>query len=223
MTIAICDDDLNCLKQLACAIKDYYSTHAQKMVAPNIHTFQSGVELLESYTYRKYDFVFLDIDMPEINGMDLAAKIRNFDKHAQITFVTFLENQLPYGYRVMASGFVVKPFTQHQIDSVLNDMMSLIDDSQNHYLELNLKGAGTVTLQLNQVLYFESHLHYLIAVDSNGSQFEFQDKISSLESFLSQYDFVRIHRSYLVNLAYVYIRDVHNIRLTSGKILPVSR
>jgi DNA-binding LytR/AlgR family response regulator len=223
MVIAICDDNLKCIKELESRIRDYFITHKAMLKNAEIYSFPSGAVLLESFAQRKYDIIFLDIDMPELTGMELSARIRLMDKQVQITFVTYMEDQLPFGYRVKASGFVIKPFTQARINSVMDDMMAWIEAGNKPPLEVKLKGGGVTWIETREIIIFESHRHYIEAIGTDGSRFEFPGILSSLEIELAEHDFGRLHRSYLVNLAYVFIRNANSVRLASGQEFPIGR
>jgi len=223
MLIAICDDDQKSIEELERRTRNYFSVHAGITDNLEIYTFQSGSDLLQSFAHRKYEIIFLDIDMPEIKGIDLASRIRLIDKYVQITFVTYMEDQLPFGYRVMASGFVVKPFTQERINSVINDMMALINAGRIPPIEIKLKGGGTTCLEARDIVFIESFRHYMEAVTKDRRRYEFLGNLSYLEAELREYYFVRLHRSYLVNMAYIFIRNTDSVRLTCGQELPVGR
>lgn len=215
MLIAICDDNQSCIDELEMHVREYLGF--------DIHTYSTGADLLEAHAQKKYDIIFLDIDMPEMTGMELAARIRQIDKHVQIIFVTYMEDQLPHGYRFKASGFVVKPFTAQRIHSVLDDAMTWIKAGNLPPVEVKIKGGGISWLDTREILYIESHRHYMEAVNQDGSRLEFLGKITTLETELREHNFARIHRSYLVNLAYVFIRNPDSVRLTCGQMLPIGR
>ncbi|MCL2051309.1 MAG: LytTR family DNA-binding domain-containing protein [Lachnospiraceae bacterium] len=242
MNIAICDDNPSCIDELESRIKNYFSEgsrHADRYHAARyhadryyadicpaenfvLHAFRSAFTLLESFSALKYDIVFLDIDMPGMTGMELAARIRRIDPLVQIVFVTYMEDQLPYGYRFKASGFVIKPYTQARINSVIDETMQWIKAGRMP-IEIKLKGGGTTHLETREIMFIESYRHYVEAVKKDESRLEFLGKISSLETMLQEHNFARSHRSYLVNLAYVFIRNADSVRLTCGQVLPIGR
>lgn len=224
MNIAICDDNQKCINELQGHIRDYFFVKEHNAKKYEIHAFRSGEEFLKSFAPQKYDIIFLDIDMPGISGMEMAEHICKTDRRAQIIFATYMEDQMAYGYRVKAAGFVVKPYKPERIASVINDALAWITVGGSHQIEVRIKGStDTTRIETRDIMYIESVDHYLKAVKENGVCVEFRGKIAELQSELTEHDFARLHRSYLVNLSYVFIRNANSVRLISGQELPIGR
>ena len=107
ISIAIVEDDKTAHK----AIKDYLESYADdNSYSYVISDYYTGQELLTHYR-ANYDVIFLDIQMPELDGLSAAAEIRKNDKDVIIVFITSLAQYALQGYKVQAYDYIVKPFT----------------------------------------------------------------------------------------------------------------
>ncbi|MEG2381381.1 MAG: response regulator [Oscillospiraceae bacterium] len=112
MKIAICDDlaqEREKLKEsLSCFLKN-----------SSVAEFENGNDLIEAHKKVKFDFIFLDILMPEINGIDTAAKIRESDTETPIVFVSTSEEFGVLSYRVLAFDYILKPIDKNRLHETL--------------------------------------------------------------------------------------------------------
>lgn len=102
MNIAICDDEQVFLRQLHRKIADLKIPDCQ------IHEFSSGKELLSSFIKGMYEVIILDVEMPELNGLQTAEKIRQTDKSVIISFLTNYAEFAVQGYEVNAFRYILK-------------------------------------------------------------------------------------------------------------------
>jgi len=213
--IAICDDEQPYLDTLSSLIGAYAGGSGQ---AFHVCPFLSARDLLAAANREKFDLIFLDISMPEISGLALAEQIRRTDAEVQIVFVTNLAQEMPRGFDVMASGFAIKPILDQTLYDVLNRAVTLYRRRRIPPYEVTLKGGAKGTLVLQDVLYLESRLHTLRAV-SQGTECEYWGRLSEELTRLSQYGFAQIHRSYLVNMAWVWIVSGKSVTFTNNTSL----
>ena len=107
--IAIVDDDREFVEELKKYINQYGQEEGQEF---EISAFYDGAEILENYA-PKYDLILLDIEMPKVNGMDAAEKIREVDENVVLMFITNMAQYAIRGYSVGALDFVMKPITYY--------------------------------------------------------------------------------------------------------------
>ena len=220
MKIAVCDD----IEEQAFAIKGMLEAYARdtRRIEPEISVYTSSARLLAEFEPRKYELMLLDIGMPELSGMELAEKIRELDVDVQIAFVTYMEDKLPAGYKVMAAGFIVKPVTQEQLSGTVDRVVTYYEKKRGSKIKILLKGGKVTELPLHSTYYIEGMQHYLSAVTPDG-KVEFVAKLSEMASSLAPHNFVQPHRSYLANMSYVGILKSNHIKLKNGTALPIGR
>jgi len=202
-------------------LKNYFR---QRNINFKITEFLSGTELSKTYTSGMFDFIFLDVQMPGLGGDETAEQIRNKDLSVDIVFITNMKDQPLMGYNYNAKGFLFKEVSQEQIDNLMNRLigeMSRREDIGVYPVKLKFD-KGTVHLQLSSVKYFESRDKDIYAVTETET-FEFREKLSNLEKDLSGKGFIRINRSFLMNISYVFKDFGDCIVLKTGENFSISR
>ena len=117
MRFAICDDSAADRRQLASMLQQYC---AHRHVQAEIQLFADGRALLQAFTPGKYQILFLDIYMPALTGMEAAKAIREKDTGCQLVFTTTSEDHALESYGVYAAGYLLKPYTQGQLDETVD-------------------------------------------------------------------------------------------------------
>lgn len=117
--IAFLDDDNNQLEVYKEFLKEYQLVHN---IDFNINFFNNGYDLLEA-DISNYSAIFLDIDMPLINGMEVAEKIRLKDENVDLIFITMLANYAIKGYKVKALDYILKPVSKFEFNLILDKII----------------------------------------------------------------------------------------------------
>lgn len=214
--IALLDDDKNSLSELTKYLNEYFFTHELEY---KIYTFTNGFDFLDSLK-ENFTIAFLDIDMPAINGLEVARKLRNIDKNIFIIFVTNMASCAINGYEVEAIDFLVKPIKKEQISFALNKVVDKLDKAS--YKKINIKTkSGYIAIKDYDIDYIEVSLHSLIFHTRNG-EFETYGSLKDLENLLNDEKFVRCNSCYLVNLDSVLKIEGDECVLKNGS-LQISR
>ncbi|MCL2570775.1 MAG: LytTR family DNA-binding domain-containing protein [Defluviitaleaceae bacterium] len=221
MKIAICDDVALYNQHLREMLDNYMSRN--KVSNYILTEYNCGQTLLEGYS-RSFDYVFIDIEMPVIDGFRTAGKIREIDVDTGIVFVTNMKSQMQMGFRYGAKDYLCKPVTQQQIDELMD---RLLDEyrhkNSSEFYNIKLKyDEGTARLKLSDIIYFESNDQYILATTAEEA-FTFRGRLSIVEEDLKDKGFIRVHRSFLVNAKYVFKNFGNCIVLKSGERISVSR
>jgi len=174
----------------------------EKGLRGEARVFPDPVLFLDPYA-ADYQIVFMDIQMPHINGMDAARRLRELDDTVLLLFVTSMAQYAIQGYAVRAFDYVLKPLSYP--DFVLK--MSRVF----HQLRLEERGeetvlatdAGKVRVALRDILYIESDRHHLIYHMTDGSSHTVYGRMNDAERQYEAAHFVRCNSCYLVNLRYV--------------------
>jgi DNA-binding LytR/AlgR family response regulator len=147
-----------------------------------------------------YDLVFLDIEMSEINGIELAKRIREVNKTIMIVFVTGREEYVFEGYEVNAYRYVLKPIEKEIVFSIL-EYVDKNKSVESKYIIIKTN-EESIRLEHKEILFVEAKGHYLMIKTTDNTY----KTLMTLKVFLSKVDnklFISTHRSYIVNLASV--------------------
>lgn len=120
MKIAICDDDLTELNRITAFLDEYSKTNRLPLTCK---TFCSSIELASTAMQESYDLYLLDILMPALNGIELAREIRNFDRAADLIFLTSSPEYAVDSYTVKASDYLLKPVQKKRFFAALDDIL----------------------------------------------------------------------------------------------------
>lgn len=215
MKIAVCDDERVFSERLKNLIDDYYRSSEH-----TVHIFDSAAEMLRQIEQNPDMFaaVFLDIEMPEIDGIQAAGRIRKCSEDVSIIFLTSHTELAMEGYEVNALRFLAKPVNQVKLYEVL----ALLDKSVNRQCIVINDGGVNVMVKHSDVCYIKAENVYLRVVTENKN-YLLRKKLADIESELDSGRFVRIHRSYIVGLEHVCSFDGKAVIMTDGTQLPLSR
>jgi two-component system, LytTR family, response regulator len=198
----------------------------------------NGFEAVKAATQRKPDLLFLDVQMPKLDGFEVLELI---GPDVKTVFVTAYDQYALRAFEVHAVDYLLKPFNQERFDTALELARSRVGlpspspadlaaaARPQKYLErLVVKdGARVHIIPVAKLDYAEAQDDYVSLV-SQGKAYLKQQTIASVEESLDPRQFVRIHRSYIVNLERVvkmepYTKDSRVAILSDGRQLPVSR
>ncbi len=216
MKIAVCDDDREFAENLKSIIDNYYNTQQN-----TVCIFNSPTELLDALEQDsdRFSGVFLDIEMPNLNGIQAAKHIRKSNSEVDIIFLTSHIEMAMEGYEVNALRFLGKPINEAKLYEVL----ALLDKSPNTDKNLVINdGGSTILVKHSEILYIKAENVYVNIVTQNKN-YLLRKKFVDIENELDNINFVRIHRSYIVNLEYISSFDGKSVILTDGTNLPLSR
>ena len=216
MKIAICDDEAVTRDTLSDFIEKTY--HSLDLI---VDKYSSGQSLLQALAKKRhsYDLLLLDIEMPGLDGMQTAKRIRQILPELHVVFITSHDEFALSGYEVSAYRFLVKPVQPQKlieaIESVKEDLLS------QKSIMIRSKGEEAI-LKIRDILYFEAQ-NQNVKITLHNRTYANRSNIDFYESLLCNDDFYRIHRSYLVNLKYITFIGSRDIKLSNGDLIPVSR
>lgn len=226
MRIAICDDDIAACSQAAALIEQGCSD--RMLQAPVLEQFYSGAELLQAAARTPFDLYLLDILMPEMNGIALAAALRRGDERAKVVFLTSSPEYGLDAFRVRAADYLLKPLEVAALDRVLDDLILKMAEAKAHCLTVPARD-GDVLLPYHQVSYVENGNHVLTYHLVDGTQLATRTLrepfVESIRQLLCSPLFFQCHRSFAVNARRVrcFSEKKRELTLEEGAVIPVSR
>lgn len=225
MRIAICDDN----KEMVIFLKStLYRLFKQYLTNFEIFVFDSGRKLLDSYRENKFDVIFLDIDMPKVTGFDVAKAIREDFSKCYIVFISS-HSELVYDcFDFQPFDFVRKTLNESLNKKLFQVVKKIIFHSkQSKIIVFEDEYARKYPIPVRNIIYLESEKHYInYYVMGENTPFRLRGTIKECQTEFDKYDFIRIHKGYIVNLRYVDFidRGKDEIQLKEKDIrLPMSR
>jgi len=167
-------------------------------------------EAIEAVKNNKFDVVFLDINMPQVSGLELAYELKYLDENISIIFQTAYENHALKAFDIGAIGYLVKPYSLDQVKESLSRIKTADSDEKkdDDLRILSKTGESYLLLKPQEIFYVKADLSEVMIRSAKGFSY-YAQKISDLEKKLEAYNFVRVHRSYLVNID--EIKEMHTI------------
>lgn len=229
----IIDDEPDCVRLLALQLKMYCK---DVDVVACCTDSVDGLDKIKSY---HPDIVFLDIEMPIMNGFQLLEKLSNID--FSLVFVTAYDEFAVKAFRFNAMDYLLKPIDGKELRRVvekasqnrprLQQIQSVKQQLQNSDKQWPEKIAlpyqnGVVFTEINKVLYCMAESNYTRFYIADGQQYLVSKTLGDIQEILEERNFLRVHRQYLVNLDQIrkYVRgDGNYIEMTNDVIIPVAR
>lgn len=214
--IAVVDDQAAVQRTM----QDYFRRYTQEKGEQfQLFFFENAERFLERYR-PVYDVVLMDIDMPGMNGMDAAHRLRNLDESVVLMFVTNLAQYAIKGYEVSAVDFVVKPVTYSKFAFKLNRALKLVPSKERPTVLIRTE-LGTITLEQDRITYVEVQGHNLF-YHTDKNVYTMRGSLRHAEEELDADKFFLLHKCYIVNLAYV--EEVNGFTVVvAGEEITVSR
>lgn len=217
---AICDDEALSREMTSSALETCFRSRGCVL---RLDRYASPLAL-KKRAGEGYDIVFLDIDMPEMDGIRLAAYIKDVSEKTEIIFVSNCEDRVFESLSVHPFGFVRKSSFLKDVESVVN----LYIASQNTVRDapsIEVRTRDSVSrVRIDRIMYIECeknvqrlHLHRSQETPC------VRTAMNALEEELKGYGFLRVHQGYLANYVYIEKIDADTVFLTDGTRLPVSR
>lgn len=219
MYIAACDDQIEELEKLTALLQAWQSDRRSDV---RFQTFRSGGQLLDAARAERFTLYLLDVLMPGMTGMDAAREIRSFDAAADIIFLTTSPGFAYESYGVRAAEYLLKPINAKLLYPVL-DKLSLRDQKPQDGLTVKSNGM-LVRLPFSQLSYVEVNGKHLFFNMADGTVYEVAASMREYEgALLARPEFMRVHRSYIVNMLQAEKLSPAGVITFSGHNVPVSR
>ena len=165
----------------------------------DITAFDNPIEALKEITKTRFDVVFLDISMPNITGLELADSIIQIEPKTFIVFQTAYEEFALEAFKNGGMGYLVKPIESIDIKNILDKIKSFKVSSNDSKKILGKRGDKLYLINIDDIYYIKADLDEVIIKIKEADAYV-RRKIGDLETLLSDKNFFRIHRSYIVNV-----------------------
>lgn len=197
MRMAIVDDSLVDALLLEKYLHQY--CEEKSLTCTHVH-YKSAADFLEHYQ-PCFDLIIMDIDMPGINGVDAARRLRAEGDNVVLMFVTNMPQYALAGFEVEAVDYILKPVTYQTFALKLERALRFVQRNREEQLALRT-AEGLVSVSTADILYVESVLHYL-SYNTADEEYKVRGTMAQAEKELRPFRFVRCSSGLLVNLRYV--------------------
>lgn len=220
INVAIIEDEQPFCEQLSELLLKWAADRRQLL---NIHPYISGENFLIDWdSGTEFDVVFIDIMLPySLNGLEIARHIRKNNEQVALIFVTSVGTEIGEGYRVSAMQYLIKPASYADIEMCMDRVIKSVEQYRETVYCLQQGKSTLLRIPYKDILYFSSSLHY-IEIHTAQETIRQLIRLKNVEAKLPD-QFVRCHRSYIVNLEATYLVTPHFIKLIDKTTIPISK
>lgn len=225
LRIAYCEDEAIQIEYMNMLLKAYEKKHKTEI---EFYGYKSAKEFLfEQEGCYAFSAIFLDIDMKDVSGMELAKEIRKKDETVPIIFLTNRKEYVFEGYEVQAFLYLLKPIDERKLEQILTELFKR--QKQDTFYIMEKQERETIKIDVSKICYFEANGHYLnvCCIDSTyvikkslqEIMNQFQERFRQIEKS----GFLLTHRSFFVNLEYIEKITKAECILVKNYRVPISR
>lgn len=217
--IAVCDDESVICRTIYGMIKDI-----SKLIDIRFETdcFSSGEELCDEMKSNPYDLIFLDIELPRMNGVAVGKYIRESLNNETVQ-IAYISSKQQYAMELFESrpiNFLIKPITSEKILTIIEKLLKLhAVDTQIFKFKVRQE---YIKLPMSEIIYFSSSGRTVTLVSLDKS-YTFYGTLEDIYNEIKNRHFLYIHKSFIVNYRYVRQYEYEQVTLLDGTVLPISQ
>jgi DNA-binding LytR/AlgR family response regulator len=197
----------------------------------------NGNQVIASLIDHELDVLFLDVSMPNMNGIEVAEKVMHATHAPLVVFVTAYEQYALPAFKVNAAAYLMKPFDEVEFDELISRLekrvfvrkASLTDSGtcqNSQWLQVK-QNNGTFMIHINKIIKSVSAKNYMLLYTMEG-EYTLRSSVTEFMKSVSEYNFIRVHRSIVLNLEYVNLLVQNDsagwsLQLKNGSQIPISQ
>jgi DNA-binding LytR/AlgR family response regulator len=238
LTILAVDDEQTQLEDLARLLRSFAGVH-------EVECAFGGHDALHMASSQAYDAIFLDVRMPDLDGVELGRVLRRFASPPQLVFVSAYDSAAVDAFELRALDYLRKPVSRRRLEEALERVSAAIEATEAHpdgsgrrsrspaagetemVAVSAARGGSTRLINRGMILYVQSHGDFVRIVTEDG-RFLLRNTLNEIERRWEPFDFIRVHRQYVANLARaVELRPLlggtAELAFADGQAIPVAR
>ena len=220
--IALCDDEQIFRESTAISIERMFK---ERNIGCSVYTFDNGEKLIADYIDKRFDAIFLDIEMPLMDGYETARKLMAINSGINIVFISNKETMVYSSYEYNPVWFVPKS-QMNYLSEAINKVIAKIENQkiEEEYVSFGVEKNKLAVIDVKNTMYIKSESHYIRIYHENGAISEsYRNTLDFMEKKLSDYGFIRCHERCLINYRKIYTIKSGNCILFNGEKIPISR
>jgi DNA-binding LytR/AlgR family response regulator len=238
LTILAVDDERTQLEDLARLLRSFPGVE-------DVECACDGHDALVKASSERYDAIFLDVRMPDIDGLELGRVLRRFASPPQLVFVSAYDSAAVDAFELRALDYLRKPVSRRRVEEALERVAAVVDaagvdgngQARPHLHQpaidsemiavASSRGGATRLISRGSVLYVQSHGDFVRVVTEDG-RYLLRATLSEIERRWAQFGFVRVHRQYVANLHQAVelrplLRGTAELAFGDGQTIPIAR
>lgn len=216
--VAIVDDEVEVLNLLERNISDIFRAMDAEV---KLYKFQTGNDLITFYMRNEFNIIFLDLEMPGMDGFGTARNIRTIDPNVVLVFITNREDLVFDAFQYNVVAFVRKKRLKEELADVVGQAYEKAMEKLTKHLFKTEN--GDICFRVDEILYFSSQGHNVWLHHANGESYRVIYTLEQIQNIVSAEIFVRCHSGVLVNCGYIYSIDKETVILTNRETVALSR
>ena len=222
LKIAVCDDNDKDIEIINRELLLLEEKAREKGCTYQIQAFKSGNDILKSFALvQDMHILLLDIDMPGIDGMEIAKRLEQTERRVKVIFVTNHADMVFTAIHYRPFRFIRKERLHIELEEALLCAIEEIRE-ESLYGEIFIE-KDEAEIRISDITYLESQRHYVIVHFRRKDDQVIRAKISDFSERLERYGFVRTHVGYIVNIRDIYSINTKRVLLDDRTPIPVSR
>lgn len=218
--IAVCDDDKNILELITGATKQVL---ADMKVPCAVECFCSVAPLKKRMKQKQFNLLLLDVDMPDEDGIHFGIAVKTQANSPDIIYISQCENRVYESFLARPIGFVRKQYFLSDMSNIMKLYVSTLRRKKTQTVCVKTRD-GFLNVDAGDIIYVESWLNKQeMHLKSRKEPVELNSKMATLEEMLMTLNFIRIHKSYIVNYRYIARLDRTSVTLSDGTELPLAQ
>lgn len=217
---SLVDDDSSSIDIICASLIEAFKSHGYQAI---VRKYTSPKTFLSDFQTNTPDILFSDIEMPEMDGIEMIKEIKA-DKRPTIIFISNREDRVFDALSLHPFGFIRKKNFLVDVNNVISSYFFTIVNSNSYSLFIKNEEGEKISLEIDNIVYIESdgkeQTIHLFNVDT---PIKANTTMNHLDETLSQYDFIRCHKAYIVNSMYIYSILNDEIKLKTGESVFLSR
>lgn len=219
LSVAICDDDLEICSQLELFLEELLR---KKSISFEIDVFYTGESLCKGLDAAEYDLIFLDIQLPKMNGVEIGHYIREArgDNLVQIAYISSQQEYAMELFYVRPIQFLIKPLQESSIEKVIDTYITITGEKAGVFQYK--KGHEHHKAEIYRIMYFVRNGRKITMRTVDGTD-EFYGSLESIYEWAEKERFLFIHKSYMVNCRYIKKIGYEQLVMMDGAEFPISQ
>ena len=213
INVAIVEDQKKEADLLCACLRRYSEQHKENF---DIAVFENGIEFLTKYQ-ANFDIIFMDIELPDMNGMSVAHKLRSIDNSSILIFVTNISKYAINGYEVGAMDYILKPLNYPAFELKINKAVASCKKNRDNKIHISTR-EGYRNISASSIIYIESRGHRIEFHTENGEYIEY-GTMKNLESLLPETMFFRCNSCYIINFSFISSYNGYTVKVGNEELI----